>query len=1197
MERMLTKGIALLIIVSFVFTMVSFAYAQSGNTVMSLSTVAGVGTWGFGGDNGPARQAKFAGLQQISFGSDGSLYIAEVSNARIRKVSPTGIVTTVAGTGVVGNNGDGKPATQTQLQEPSGVAVAADGTIYIADRKDARIRKVAPNGIVSTVAGTGVAGYNGDNKPAIEAQLNTPVRVVIGADGSIYVSETAGARIRKITAAGLITTVAGTGVQGFSGDGGLASQAKITKPEGMSFGKEGSLYFAETSGNRVRRILPDGKIETVVASAYVADVAVDASGNLYLAETFTNRIKKVSLAGVVSSFAGSGGSGLGADPASPKEGTLEQPVGIAIAPNGEVHMAEWATARVRKVGICTANDCDSDGLPNWVEIKYRTALDSSDTDGDGLLDAWEIAPILPGRGINRTPGAGFNLDADPEIELYRDDVFAPYADGKSESISKGGRPSTPFTRFVEPPDPRHKDIYLEVDWQDCKEGDCPEIAGIITIDPTHHAPSIDGLKMVIDSLKSDPQITNPDGLAGVNLHILIDERLSHTPNCDRGDSEVRAKYFGTEMQRKSAQKVDLLAARSKVYRYLWSGHSTADYSDCQVPGTMDILDQGTGDQPLPLYDYSPLGESAIGSRDVLVSIGPTWVCPESNTFAGNKVCFRGSGSPIFIPGCRPTIFDSDACYIDSPGIFPAYLCIDGQLREIKKPMHQTLGLGEKEGIAHIWSRSLMRLLANSLGVPENALNLNDPLAVSNVGKPLTRFVLPSSVPYAPPATNGTLPARERYPTLGKVLEDKRNWCGGNAAVQDVTATVMAASSMPLEAGEINTDNTDIDLDGVPGEADNCWQTTNADQSNLDQDPLGDVCDADADGDHREFNGGDPLPLDSDNDGKNNSSDNDDDNDQIDDSSDSCPIAANQTQLDTDLDGVGDACDPDNDGDGISDSRESFTGSNIFSATSVSEYVSVGTTCSDALDNDGDQKTDSADDGCIDSDSDGAADFRDNCPTLANPGWQDTDLDGVGDACDATPTPANSVPIVTPLAGLTIHEGGQFTITAVASDTESSELEYLWDWNGDGIYGESGQDVLFSAADKNGPGEYPLKLQVMDAGGVTVTVTTTITVLNVAPVIQAITTEFAAPWVNFNATMIDPGLMDDHTVLWDWGDGSSAEGSVDNFGEVRGAHLFPGSGRYTVTLTVTDSDGASAQLQSSITITATSSATYLPIITR
>jgi len=190
-----------------------------------------------------------------------------------------------------------------------------------------------------------------------------------------------------------------------------------------------------------------------------------------------------------------------------------------------------------------------------------------------------------------------------------------------------------------------------------------------------------------------------------------------------------------------------------------------------------------------------------------------------------------------------------------------------------------------------------------------------------------------------------------------------------------------------------------------------------------------------------------------------------------------------------------------------------------------------------------------------------------------------------------------MPIVTPLAGLTIHEGGQFTITAVASDTESSELEYLWDWNGDGIYGESGQDVLFSAADKNGPGEYPLKLQVMDAGGVTVTVTTTITVLNVAPVIQAITTEFAAPWVNFNATMIDPGLMDDHTVLWDWGDGSSAEGSVDNFGEVQGAHLFPGSGRYTVTLTVTDSDGASAQLQSSITITATSSVTYLPIITR
>jgi sugar lactone lactonase YvrE len=277
-----------------------------------INTVAGgsPGTCGGVVDGRPATQATIC-PQGVAVGPDGSLYIAE--NWFIRRVSPDGIITTVAGNGWWGYSGDGGPATQAVLSYPRGVAVGPDGSLYIADSGNHHIRRVGPDGIISTVAGDPIYshnGYSGDGGPATEALLNYPTGITLSPDGSLYFADTINNRIRRVSPAGIITTVAGNGVAGYGGDGGPATQAALNYPWGVAVGPDGSLYIADSQNQSIRRVGPDGIITTV---------------------------------------AGNGVNGYGGDGGPPTQAVLSYPRRVAVGPDGNIYFADSGNVRIRRI--------------------------------------------------------------------------------------------------------------------------------------------------------------------------------------------------------------------------------------------------------------------------------------------------------------------------------------------------------------------------------------------------------------------------------------------------------------------------------------------------------------------------------------------------------------------------------------------------------------------------------------------------------------------------------------------------------------------------------------------------------------------------------------------------------------------------------------------------------------------------------
>ena len=219
----------------------------------------------------------------IAVGPDGSVYVVEKFVHRIRRIAPNGTIALVAGTGVAGFSGDGGPATQARLSQPHGIAVAPDGTIYFADTQNNRIRRIRPDGIINTVAG-GLApfcnpGPCGDGGPAKLASIDTPAGVALGPDGSLYITEILGpSRVRRIGTDGIITRVAGTGVGGFSGDGGPAIEAQLRFPRDVEVAPDGSVYIADTFNGSVRRVAADGTIDTIAGTGEDAASGPQAQG-------------------------------------------------------------------------------------------------------------------------------------------------------------------------------------------------------------------------------------------------------------------------------------------------------------------------------------------------------------------------------------------------------------------------------------------------------------------------------------------------------------------------------------------------------------------------------------------------------------------------------------------------------------------------------------------------------------------------------------------------------------------------------------------------------------------------------------------------------------------------------------------------------------------------------------------------------
>jgi len=332
----------------------------------TIRTLAGTGVDGYGGDGGPATAAQLYRPIGVAVDAAGNVYVAERENDRVRRIAPDGTIETFAGTGVFGNGGDGGPATAAQLREPSDVAVDSVGNVYVADQHNHRIRRIAPDGTISTIAGTGVEGFGGDGGPAKAAQLNRPVGVALDAAGNVYVADVFNHRIRRIAPDGTIATIAGTGVAGFSGDGRPATAAQLSQPVRAAVDLAGNVYIADLANHRIRRVATDGMISTFAgtgvegfggdggpaAAAQLdrpAGVALDAAGNLYIADSGNHRVRRIAPDGTISTFAGTGVEGFGGDGGPAAAAALNGPFGVAVDAAGSVYFTDTFNVRVRVV--------------------------------------------------------------------------------------------------------------------------------------------------------------------------------------------------------------------------------------------------------------------------------------------------------------------------------------------------------------------------------------------------------------------------------------------------------------------------------------------------------------------------------------------------------------------------------------------------------------------------------------------------------------------------------------------------------------------------------------------------------------------------------------------------------------------------------------------------------------------------------
>ena len=349
------------IFTAVVFLLFSFSIATQAQII---TTVAGGDTTGLG-DGGLATACELFEPIGVAVDNAGNLYICDRGNNRVRKVNNTGIITTIAGTGTAGYNGDGLPATSAQVNYPYAVAIDDTGNVFIADELNNRIRKINTSGIITTIAGTGTAGYNGDNIAATGAELNSPDGIAIDGSGNVYLSDYNNNRVRKINTSGIITTYAGTGIGPYNGDNFSASTSNLYHPFGIALDNGGNLYIADFSNNRLRRVNVSGIITTIggngipgiagdggpatTAELDLAGVAVDVSGNIYIGDAGRNIVRKINSSGVITTIAGTGVDGYNGDNQPATQAELFNPVGVAVDASENLYIADFGNDRIRYI--------------------------------------------------------------------------------------------------------------------------------------------------------------------------------------------------------------------------------------------------------------------------------------------------------------------------------------------------------------------------------------------------------------------------------------------------------------------------------------------------------------------------------------------------------------------------------------------------------------------------------------------------------------------------------------------------------------------------------------------------------------------------------------------------------------------------------------------------------------------------------
>ena len=390
----------------------------------TISTIAGTGTAGYSGDSGPATFARINYASAVISDAASNLYFPDMNNNCVRKISTSGIITTIAGSssGIAGFSGDGGPATLAKLNTPYDIAFDDTGNLYIADGYNHRIRKINSSGIISTFAGTGSPGFSGDGLAATLAKFWNPFYVCTDHYGNVYVSDNQNQRVRKINVAGIVSTVIGNSVSGDSGDGGIGTLAEISYPGGIKVDSSKNLYIAEYS-NRIRKVDSFGIVSTIIGvgpvgfsgdggpatAAYLHQpigFVLDPMGNMIFTDVQNQRVRKVDVAtGIITTIAGNGIAGYSGDGMNATAAELNFPPSLCLDNSQNLIIADGQNFRIRKVTFTNNH------LPHFTgghsqslavcegstATPLNTYLAVSDSDA-GQTEVWSVV-LNPAHGV------------------------------------------------------------------------------------------------------------------------------------------------------------------------------------------------------------------------------------------------------------------------------------------------------------------------------------------------------------------------------------------------------------------------------------------------------------------------------------------------------------------------------------------------------------------------------------------------------------------------------------------------------------------------------------------------------------------------------------------------------------------------------------------------------------------------------
>jgi sugar lactone lactonase YvrE len=409
-------------------SLIAFASSSVAHS-QTITTVAGViGSPGYVGDAGPANNARFNQPRAVATDNDGNLYIADMRNHVIRKVT-NGVVNTVAGNGTAGTAGAGGPATAAQLAQPTGMTIDNDGNIYIADYNASVIKKVTTAGIMTIFCGNGTEGFSGDGGPASQAKLYRPTAVASDKEGNLYISDASNKVIRKVTKAGIISTIAGVpGRAGYAGDGGPATKALLTQPAGIAVDYSGNVYIADPSNSVIRKVNPSGIITTFAGTGvagYSGDngpatkaqfqigspqgLAVDPAGNVYASDYQNHAIRKINSKGIITTIAGNGAPDYAGDGGPAILAKIWYPIGIATDVAGNVFITDSYNNTIREiVSSCNAPTPSFDQQPASKSVCKGGSVTFTVTANNADNYQWQQFQPSTGEWIELSDGANFS---------------------------------------------------------------------------------------------------------------------------------------------------------------------------------------------------------------------------------------------------------------------------------------------------------------------------------------------------------------------------------------------------------------------------------------------------------------------------------------------------------------------------------------------------------------------------------------------------------------------------------------------------------------------------------------------------------------------------------------------------------------------------------------------------------------------